>query len=63
LGSNCRFSPTCSSYTYEGIERFGVFKGMFLGIKRILKCHPFHAGGYDPIPDKFEVKIKWRQKG
>lgn len=49
LGPRCRFYPTCSQYTYEAIEKYGPFKGLYLGIKRISKCHPFHPGGYDPL--------------
>ena len=48
----CRFYPTCSAYAYEAIERFGVFKGCYLTIRRLLKCHPFHKGGIDLVPKK-----------
>ena len=48
--STCRFYPTCSLYMLPALERYGPLKGSYLGIKRILKCHPFHKGGYDPLP-------------
>ncbi len=49
LPGACRFYPTCSVYMAEAIEQKGFLKGLGLGIKRLLKCHPFHAGGYDPL--------------
>jgi hypothetical protein len=52
LGSHCRFLPTCSDYTYGAIEAHGPARGALLGLRRLLKCHPFHAGGYDPVPEK-----------
>ena len=52
----CRFQPTCSNYAVEAISEYGVLKGTWLGTKRILKCHPFHAGGYDPVPPKKDHK-------
>ena len=54
LGSNCRFQPTCSAYATEAIKKHGVLKGGYLSFRRLIKCHPFHEGGYDPVPDTVE---------
>lgn len=50
LGTRCRFHPTCSVYAREAIERHGLGKGTALAVRRLLRCHPFHAGGIDPVP-------------
>lgn len=49
FGFDCKFYPTCSDYTIQAVEKYGTIKGIFLGIKRILKCNPFSKGGYDPL--------------
>ncbi|MFZ5753571.1 MAG: membrane protein insertion efficiency factor YidD [Bacillota bacterium] len=48
-GPSCRFYPTCSQYALEAVSRYGPWKGSWLALKRIFKCHPFHPGGYDPV--------------
>lgn len=53
LGNHCRFYPSCSQYAIEALERFGVLYGMWLTLLRLARCHPWHPGGVDPVPDKF----------
>ncbi len=50
LPANCRYQPTCSHYTVEALKKYGIFKGGWLGIKRISRCHPWGSSGYDPVP-------------
>ena len=49
LPSACRFSPTCSEYMMEAVDRYGAARGVAMGLRRLLRCHPFHAGGFDPV--------------
>ncbi|NOZ54708.1 MAG: membrane protein insertion efficiency factor YidD [Gammaproteobacteria bacterium] len=56
LGNHCRYYPSCSSYAGTAIRCFGPFTGSMMAIKRLLRCHPFHAGGYDPVPEPITAK-------
>ena len=56
LGQSCRYLPTCSEYSIEALETYGFFKGLFLSIKRILSCHPWGQGGFDPVKKIMKVK-------
>jgi len=50
IGNCCRYTPSCSQYMLLALKKYGFFKGTYLGIRRLLRCHPFHPGGYDPVP-------------
>lgn len=63
LPASCRFYPTCSEYNKQAIERYGPIKGLYLGIKRILRCHPLNPGGYDPVPGMEDEKDGTEDEG
>jgi len=56
LGNSCRYFPTCSEYSIEALKTYGLFKGLLLSVKRILSCHPWGSGGFDPVKKKIKVK-------
>jgi putative membrane protein insertion efficiency factor len=60
LGNRCRFHPTCSHYAISAIERFGAIYGICMATGRIFRCHPWNAGGVDPVPDQFQLRF-WRK--
>jgi putative membrane protein insertion efficiency factor len=61
LAPSCRYTPTCSSYAIEAVSRHGVFRGSWLAIKRIGRCHPWHEAGYDPVPKAHDAKLTRRE--
>jgi putative membrane protein insertion efficiency factor len=54
----CRYYPSCSTYAYDAVKKYGFLRGSYMAARRILRCHPFHAGGYDPVPDPLHIHCK-----
>lgn len=59
MPNRCIYTPTCSSYTYQAIEKYGVLRGSIMGFFRILRCNPFAKGGFDPVKENYRGKAKW----
>lgn len=59
MGRQCRYEPTCSHYTDDAVQRFGLWAGGWMGLARILRCNPWGSSGYDPIPDRLPARYRW----